>query len=716
MENQQLDLLEEFLLYTNKNIFLTGKAGTGKTTFLKNVVTKLHKNYIILAPTGVAAINAGGMTIHSFFQLPLSTFIPTHDYVDMNVACNRRMLGTFFKHNRDKIKIIRELELIIIDEISMVRVDLLDAIDFVLRHIRRSTLAFGGIQILMIGDLYQLSPIVKDEVEHLLNQYYASPYFFSAKVWNDINYIPIALSKVYRQQQGDFLNILNAIRNGNCSNEMLSQLNEKMIDKDDWKDDDAIILTTHNYKADQINQQQLSEITEPLFTFSAEVKGSYGQSSYPIELDLVLKKGAQVMFIKNDSENQYFNGLIGKVTNVLDNTIEVKTKDNTIEVSKAKWTNINYKLNENTNQIDEEEVGSFIHYPLKLAWAVTVHKSQGLTFDNLIVDLESSFAAGQVYVALSRCTRLEGLRLLSKIKQEDIIKDETVFKYYKNVVEVDYNFQLQLNTGKEEYENILAQKTFSFDKLVDIVETWLEGIEDSKSVFKGKALHVAEKSKEEINALVEVQNKFQSQVQQLINQKNEQQLDDRYKKAIGYFTDELYKKLILKIHLHLEELNLQAKAKQHLRNTEYVYKQLWIKMEMLYNFKRKDHFLFEGQRKNKNDLSEIKSIGKVKKGATYEDSLELLKKGKSLEEIANIRGLTISTIESHMAKWIKEGKINVTDVISQERFEKLKLYFEGEPIPLVDMKQKIPFETSYGELRMMNNWKMHIDAIAKTES
>lgn len=427
--NPELQLAWQFIENTGTHLFLTGKAGTGKTTFLRKLKDKTPKRMVVVAPTGIAAINAGGVTIHSFFQLPFAPYVPETKFMSAQ---------SFHKFGKEKINIIRSLDLLVIDEISMVRADLLDAIDAVLRQYRDRYKPFGGVQLLMIGDLQQLAPVVKDEDWQLLSPYYDTAFFFGSRALRETEYVTIELKQIYRQNDTAFVNILNRIRENNADNSVLAELNKRYLPGFRPKEEEGYIrLTTHNYQAQRYNDSQLAALPGQVFNFKAKIQGTFPESSYPADEVLTVKKGSQIMFIKNDSsgEHRFYNGKIGLVTDVYKDRIIVRGNDDeeSFVLEKEEWANSKYTLNPATKEITEEVEGTFIQYPIRLAWAITIHKSQGLTFERAIIDANSSFAHGQVYVALSRCKSLEGLVLGSPLRQEAIISDDTIDAFTSEV-------------------------------------------------------------------------------------------------------------------------------------------------------------------------------------------------------------------------------------------------------------------------------------------
>ena len=429
--NPELDLAWRIVENTGMHMFLTGKAGTGKTTFLKELKRRSPKRMVVTAPTGIAAINAEGMTLHSFFQLPFAPYIP-------DTVFNAGKDAYRYRFSKEKIRIIRSIDLLVIDEISMVRADLLDAVDSVLRRYRSSHLPFGGVQLLMIGDLQQLAPVVKAEEWELLSKHYDTPYFFSSRALAETQYATIELKQTYRQTDAHFLNLLNRVRTNTADRRVLEELNRRYKPKFVPPAEERYIrLTTHNILAQNINERELGKIDRPTFVFNAVITGKFPEYSYPTDETLTLKQGAQIMFVKNDRspEKRYFNGMIGEITAIDEKGFYVRSKDypEEIRVEQEQWDNSRYTLNEKTMEITEEIEGTFSQFPVRLAWAITIHKSQGLTFSHAIIDAHDSFAHGQVYVALSRCRTLEGMVLSTPLGSGAIICDNTVERYTSGI-------------------------------------------------------------------------------------------------------------------------------------------------------------------------------------------------------------------------------------------------------------------------------------------
>lgn len=458
--NPQLELAFDYVRHTRKNIFLTGKAGTGKTTFLQRIKQDTPKRMVVVAPTGVAAINAGGMTIHSFFQLPFGPFLPGSNTFDPSRM--RRFSG-------EKIRLIQSIDLLVIDEISMVRADVLDGIDDVLRRFRDRSKPFGGVQLLMIGDLHQLPPVVKDEEWNLLREHYQTMYFFGSHALQNTDPVSIELKHIYRQSDTVFIDLLNRVRDNRLDADVLEALNRRFVANfQPPADQPYITLTAHNNSAQAINAEKLAELNVPLQTFKAKVEGDFPNFSFPTDEVLECKQGAQVMFVKNDitREKRFYNGKIGQITRFGENTIFVRCPGETqdIEVTPAEWTNVKYTLNEQTKEVAEEQLGTFTQYPLKLAWAITIHKSQGLTFERAIIDAQAAFAHGQVYVALSRCKSLEGIVLRSRIVSSSVRTDYVVQNYTEEA-ERNTPDEQHLHRSKADFQQSLLLELFDFSKV-----------------------------------------------------------------------------------------------------------------------------------------------------------------------------------------------------------------------------------------------------------
>ncbi len=531
------ELAEKYISETGISVFLTGRAGTGKTTFLKYIVENTPKRCVVLAPTGVAAINAGGVTIHSFFQLPLCPYLP--DVKEL--VTEYQMPEAHRQLRKEKVKIIKTLDLLIIDEISMVRADLMDSIDAVMRRYRKNDQPFGGVQVLMIGDAHQLPPVVTEQDEPWLRKVYKSPFFFHSKVMQRLKYVTIELEKVYRQSDSGFLDILNNIRGGVMDNNTYRLLNSRLDPRFNPDDSFAaqnqrwIRLTTHNRQADTINQEKMSALKTRLYTFYAEIEGNFPENTIPAEKTLQLKEGAQVMFLRNDSrEGRYYNGMIATVTELDYDGITVTDENgDEINVPLEKWENIQYEIDKETKEITPVVEGTFTQYPLRAAWAVTIHKSQGLTFDHVIIDAASAFSFGQVYVALSRCRTLEGIVLSSPISQSCLYNNSDVSGFHDEFVPVS-EMERGLQNARETYYMNTLKDCFTFKELVRLVG-WTGGIFNNhlKNTYPEQT-QTLENNRRRIRDLEDISEKFRRELDR-IGCNNREHLDERVLKAAGYF-------------------------------------------------------------------------------------------------------------------------------------------------------------------------------------
>lgn len=527
-------LAEEFALKTNRPLFITGKAGTGKTTFLRKLREQSPKTMAVVAPTGVAAINAGGMTIHSLFQLPVRTLIPTPQ--------SYRQMFAEQRMTQRKRTMLYHLETLVIDEISMVRADVLDAIDAVLRHYKyRPNLPFGGVQLIMIGDLFQLSPVItRGDDEAAMEKYYDGPYFFHAQVMQQLRPVYIELDHVFRQQNEDFVRLLNEVRENRLTAEGREMLNSRYQPHfRNTEDNFHITLTTHNHTADALNEQQLAGLRGQTFTFKAQIIKEFPENNYPTDETLTLKEGARVMFIRNDDQTprRFYNGKIGLVQSIEDDGITVSCDDGDIKVGRMEWKNIRYREDEQTGKISEETLGVFVQYPLRLAWAVTIHKSQGLTFDRVIIDAARAFASGQVYVALSRCRTLEGIVLSTPLQNVALANDPQVIQYTRSQPALDTVNQ-SLPQAQLEYTLQMFQSLFDFRRAVSLIENMQKEVAKSVS-FNAETEPFLAKLKTDTEEWRTVADRFQPQLQRLVLLNDTGHLQQRLQKAADWFVPKL---------------------------------------------------------------------------------------------------------------------------------------------------------------------------------
>lgn len=570
-QNNELRTAWDFVENTGRSIFLTGKAGTGKTTFLKTVVERSRKRPIVVAPTGVAAINAGGVTIHSFFQLPLSPYVPG------------AKVESKFDFSKEKRKIIASMDLLIIDEISMVRADLLDAIDSVLRRFREHGEPFGGVQLLMIGDLAQLTPVVTPEDEQMLRPYYNTPYFFGSKALQQIDYVTIQLSHIYRQQDEAFISILGEVRSGHPTEETLAKLNARYKPAFVPSPKEPYIrLTTHNNIANNYNESELQKLPGYAYTYHAEIHGTFPDYSYPTAETLVLKEGAQVMFVKNDPSGNhlYYNGRIGRVEEASQTRLTVYCEGDAeaIEVEPLEWENTRYTLNERTREIESEVQGTFRQLPLRLAWAITIHKSQGLTFDHAIIDANQSFAPGQVYVALSRLRTLEGLVLAKPLEAYAIINDQRVDNYIAQQEGEAERSIRQLPLLKQEYERYLLLQLFDFRPILYLEESMMRLFNE---FFYHSHSQLTQQHNQALQALRErviaVADKWRQMIQAMpIEALRDKDFLERVKRSAEYFEEQLHEILPDALVLTAKVETNNKQASRRLSNVLPDLRQTWL--------------------------------------------------------------------------------------------------------------------------------------------
>lgn len=703
----------KYINQTNRSVFLTGKAGTGKTTLLKEIINGTHKNAVVVAPTGIAALNAGGVTIHSMFQLPFGAFIPNEtdspQFTDRYKFENRQSLARHFKMNAVRQSVIRNMELLIIDEVSMLRADLLDAVDFMLQRIRRNSQAFGGVQVLFIGDLLQLPPIVKPEEWHILSAYYKSVFFFDAVVVRSNPLVHIELDKIYRQQDENFIRILNNLRNNVVTAEDVLALNEYYKpDFDISNSEGYITLTTHNTEADTKNAAALAELDGKEYSFRPEIVGDFPDRIFPLEGDLKLKVGAQVMFIKNDisGEKKFYNGKIGLVKSLEEGQVMVEfTEDReTIIVDKYEWKNIRYTVNDATKNVEEDTLGTYVQYPIKLAWAITVHKSQGLTFDKAILDVSRAFAPGQAYVALSRLRSLQGLVLLKHFPSLGIPSDTNVKEYAKT------------KTPEEVLENDLSAETrkYLMERLISCFnfEVTCQQWRNHKYSYdqelpnspKRKFQPWMDEQFKKVYDLLEPSRKFCNLLRNILGQENPDydHLRERCETAFKYFSDALYPvhyELALKIEevvrtkrmkAFYEELSLVDdvttetvlglyKSKVWLDaivNAKEITKDI-LQTSEVRNYKKnliiqtKEDFKSTRLILGEEDEGYYKSPSKKKKAATQkksttDETFDFWKIHKTVEAVAEARKLTESTIYGHLLKLVILGKVSSDEVLGEK--------------------------------------------------
>lgn len=736
LNDDLFSITSKYINNTNRHVFLTGRAGTGKTTFLKKVFHSTHKKCVIAAPTGVAAINAGGVTLHSLLQLPFGCFVPAEILSDIQeIAIKISTPATILKEmrfSRIKLSLLRELELLIIDEVSMLRADLLDAIDTILRFVRRNQEPFGGLQIFFVGDLLQLPPVVKDQEWWIISKWYKSPYFFEAKVLKENPPVYIELKKIFRQSDQAFIEILNNFRYNRPSQRDLDMLNKTCQKFDEVKNcKDYIFITTHNRIVDERNNSELKKLESPTSYFEAEVEGDFPEYLFPVEFELQLKVGARVMFIKNDYSGKqlYFNGKLATVIYLERGLIEVEFDDNTenVLVEKYTWENKSYSLNETTGEIIENVEGTFSQYPIRLAWAVTVHKSQGLTFEKAILDLSGAFAPGQIYVALSRLRSVEGLVLSSplnfnKLRTDQVILDYTERKKYKvslleNLKDDTFKFAIDQTLNAFDFSSLhrsVRYHLYSYDKI------------ENKSIKK-RYWQWAFDLAESFRVIKDVADKFIKQLNFLAyysKSQGMQPLFERVKAAKEYF-EPILKSYSTKVINQKLKVSAEAKkVKTYLNELSDLDMQF---LQQIYKIKKAEAVicttLEDGELLRMNfDASEIyKERNKLvmqtdevdkkqkfkKKNAgvklkSNEISYQMFNKGMSINEIVKERGLAVSTIEGHLLHFVRQGKIDINQLIELDKLDKiLEIISKCNNPTSKEIKEKLSDKFSYSEIRFV---------------
>ncbi|MDV3309523.1 MAG: helix-turn-helix domain-containing protein [Cyclobacteriaceae bacterium] len=728
------DLAVRFINSTCAHIFLTGKAGTGKTTFLKNLGARTHKSFVVVAPTGIAALNAGGVTIHSQFLLPLGSFIPGR-----NLPFGAGENGNFYTTdtltrrqplNSARKQVLRSIELLVIDEVSMLRADLLDAIDARLRAARGNYREpFGGVQLLLIGDLYQLPPVVKGNEAEILKEYYPSPWFYESRALREAGFVYIELDKIYRQQDADFIRLLNNLRNNALTQEDIDLLNAHVRDPNDDLSD-VITLTTHNFKADSMNREALKRLESKSHIFEATVNGEFPEHIYPVQYKLELKEGAQIMFVRNDSEGQaYYNGKLATVKRISGDSVEVVMADSgePFELKKERWENKRYAIDQDSQDLQEEVIGSFEQYPVRLAWAITVHKSQGLTFDRAVIDVRQAFADGQVYVALSRLRSLDGLILLEPVPPSVISTDRSVVSFREQHYRPS-ELHTVMKQSQRSFVGQIIDRTFDFGDLAKqikyvtttLTETVLKNVDTSLPILEElRNTLLSEKD----NTL-----RYRNQLHRLLDEQRISELLERLQKGSAYYTDIIWKtienllshqygirdqKRIKTYHNNLEELD-QLFTKKLLEiakiplladavlgdRSEYKFDEV---QEAL-NQRRLAIITALREQPSANKGTSKKRGGKSKKGSspsTIEITLNYFKEGMSVADIARERGLVPGTIEGHLARAVGEGALDITRWMTDEDLKDISSAASGlsEGFGITDLFKATKGKYSYGKLR-----------------
>jgi uncharacterized protein YpbB len=722
-----------FINQTSTNIFLTGKAGTGKTTFLRYIREHTYKKMAIAAPTGVAAINAGGVTIHSLFQIPPATFLPTtkHTWGDTEKhILNKHSLLSGHRMAAARRALLQELDLLVIDEISMVRADMLDAIDTILQSVRNNSQPFGGVQVLFIGDMYQLPPVVKPGEWELLQEYYDSIFFFDAQVLKQNQPLFLELTRIYRQKDAGFIGLLNNIRNNTVSAGDLELLHRYYRpDFTPFKEDNYITLTSHNYKANEINRRELNNLPAAAHRLRAEVEGEFFDNAFPADEVLELKEGAQIMFIKNDKgeARRYYNGKIGLVEKITEEKIRIRfpAENTLLELEKEVWEKIRYQYNRDSDTVEQERLGSFRQFPIRLAWAITIHKSQGLTFDKAIIDAGESFAPGQVYVALSRLTTLDGLVLKSRISAHTIHTDPKIVAFAGHATP-ESQLAEALRFGQQQFVQDSLVKAFSFGKLQQALEEHYRGLSHKHIPDKQQAITAAGSWYDAIRQSAATARKFTSLLDKLFAAipVDYVHLAARTAAAVQHFREELNTALLAPVKAQVEEVKKEKKAKAYTQELLNLQKDLARQLQLMEQALQvaegltlsDEELLLRVQKLHEpkpvqtQEQPAVAAVKKAPKGETGRITLQYFKEGKTIEEIAALRNLAVSTVTGHLIDCIPSGEVEVLQFVSQEKLDVLLKMFRTEPQPpggLTAIRNKLGDAYTYTEIKAgMKAWEM----------